>query len=183
MAKLSKIQIANNYANALLEAALAENTLPDVWKDCQKLQSYNEGLLQLNILNNPVFKSEEKKNIITDIASSLQLSQTSQNFLELVASKRRFNELPAILEQFTHLYHKNQEILEVEVESVQKLSAEQNKKLKNGLEKLLNQKIILNYNINPKIIGGLKISYNSVCIDDSIAAKLKTLEQVMKGNK
>ena len=183
MAKLSKIQVANNYANALLEAALAEKTLPKVWKDCQKLQDANNSLLQLNILNNPVFKSEEKKNIISDIASSLQLSETFKNFLELVAAKRRFNDLPAMLEQFAHLYYQNQGILEVEVESVQKLSAEQGKKLKGGLEKLLNQKIILNYNINPKIIGGLKISYNSVCIDDSIAAKLKTLEQVMKGNK
>ena len=56
------------------------------------------------------------------------------------------------------------------------------KKAITGLEKLLKQKIIINYSINPTILGGLIIEYGSTRIDDSLKGKLSRLEQVMKGS-
>ena len=50
------------------------------------------------------------------------------------------------------------------------------------MKKHLQQEIIINYNINPNILGGLIIEYGSTRIDDSLKGKLSRLEQVMKGN-
>ena len=87
-----------------------------------------------------------------------------------------------ILDCFKHLDLQKRGILEVSAESVQELSDKQKQKLEKGLEKALNTPIIVNYKINPAILGGLSIQYNSVKVDDSVAGKLQRLEQIMKGN-
>ena len=182
MAKISGLQITENYANALFKAAEQENMLDAVRSDCKNLAELIAQTPQLNILNSPEFKLSEKKNLIAEIAKVLKLAQPTVNFLELLAEKRRFNNLGQILEYFKHLDLKKQGILEIEAESVQELSDKQKQKLENGLEKVFNQPIIVNYKINPAILGGLSIQYNSVKVDDSVAGKLQRLEQIMKGN-
>ena len=94
----------------------------------------------------------------------------------------RFDNIKAVFEQFYKLYYQKQGILEVSVQSVQPLNDKQHDKLLKGLEKLLKQKIIINYDINPDILGGLIVEFGTHRVDDSIKGKLNHLEQVMKGN-
>ena len=182
MAKVSKLQITENYANALFKAAEAENLLDAMRADCQNIEASLLQTPQLKIFNSPEVKLSEKKNLLAQIAKVLKLSNPTVNFLELLAKKRRFNLLSDILQYVRHLDLKKQGILEINAESVQELSDKQKQKLEKGLEKVLNTSIIVNYKINPAILGGLSIQYNSIKVDDSVAGKLQRLEQIMKGN-
>lgn len=182
MAKVSKLQITENYANALFKAAEAENLLDAMRADCQNIEASLLQTPQLKIFNSPEVKLSEKKNLLAQIAKVLKLSQPTVNFLELLTEKRRFNLLSDILQYVRHLDLKKQGILEINAESVQELSDKQKQKLEKGLEKALNTPIIVNYKINPAILGGLSIQYNSIKVDDSVAGKLQRLEQIMKGN-
>lgn len=182
MAKVSKLQITENYANALFKAAEAENLLDAMRADCQNIEASLLQTPQLKIFNSPEVKLSEKKNLLAQIAKVLKLSNPTVNFLELLAEKRRFNLLNDILQYVRHLDLKKQGILEINAESVQELSDKQKQKLEKGLEKALNTPIIVNYKINPAILGGLSIQYNSIKVDDSVAGKLQRLEQIMKGN-
>lgn len=182
MAKVSKLQITENYANALFKAAEAENLLDAMRADCQNIEASLLQTPQLKIFNSPEVKLSEKKNLLAQIAKVLKLSNPTVNFLELLTEKRRFNLLSDILQYVRHLDLKKQGILEINAESVQELSDKQKQKLEKGLEKALNTPIIVNYKINPAILGGLSIQYNSIKVDDSVAGKLQRLEQIMKGN-
>ena len=180
MKKASKITIAKNYAQALFEAAADKNLLKETFQDCQKLAE-NLNISELKVLNNPAWRTQDKKDVVQKIAKALGLSQPVSNFLELMAQNHRLNNLKNTLEQFKHIYYKENNICEINVESVQKLTSEQKKKLQQMLEKKLQQKIVINYNINPEILGGLVVQYGSVRIDDSLSGKLNRLEQIMKG--
>ena len=79
------------------------------------------------------------------------------------------------------MYHVKHNIIEVSVESVKSLSSAQEKKLLTTLEKKLNKKVVVNHVLNPELLGGLRIQYNSNMIDDSIMGKLNRLEIMMKG--
>ena len=70
---------------------------------------------------------------------------------------------------------------EVEVETVKQLSATQNKKLQQNLEKMLDKKVVVTYKITPELIGGLRIKFGSEMIDNSLVSKLNRLEIEMKG--
>lgn len=182
MKKISKIQVAANYAQALYAAAEQDNIPDRVRRDCETLAASLVAAPELKALDNPVWKTSRKKELAAQIAGILNLSRPVKEFLELVAENNRFGIINAILKEFFRISNQKQGILEVAVESARELKPEQDKKLKNGLEKLLNQKIIINYKINPEILGGLIIQYNSTRIDDSLLGKLNRLEQVMKGN-
>lgn len=180
MKKVSKIAIAKNYAQALFDAAADKNLLKETFQDCKKLAE-NFNVSELKALNNPAWQTQDKNEVMKQIAKTLELSQPSANFLTLLAQNRRLDVLKAALEQFKHIYYKENGVCEINVESVQKLTSEQEKRLQQNLEKILEQKIVVNYNINPDILGGLVVQYGSVRIDDSLSGKLNRLEQIMKG--
>lgn len=46
---------------------------------------------------------------------------------------------------------------------------------------MLSQKVVVNYEICPEILGGLIVKFGSSMIDDSIRGKLNRLEIMMKG--
>lgn len=182
MKKTNKTQLTQNYAQALYNASLGDKALESVVKDCENISQALINISEFKILNNPQLKTLQKIQIAKEIAQKLNVCKTSENFLITVAENNRFQEINEILNKFIRLYHKSQNILEISVQSVQPLTSAQQKKLLTGLEKLLKQKIIINYSITPNILGGLVIEYGSTRIDDSLKGKLSRLEQIMKGN-
>lgn len=182
MKKLSKIQVAQNYAKALYEAAEIDKTLEKVFNDGKLICDTFDSVDEIYILNNPEIKFNQKSQIISAIAKRLEISKTSENLLLTLVENNRFDNIKAVFEQFYKLYYQKQGILEVSVQSVQPLNDKQHDKLLKGLEKLLKQKIIINYAINPDILGGLIVEFGTHRVDDSIKGKLNHLEQVMKGN-
>lgn len=182
MKKTSKTQIAQNYATALYDAAVSDNVLETVFNNCQDIEKTLNNVEHLDILNNPELRFNQKKEILSAIADKLKISKTVENFLITLAENNRFGDLNAIFSRFYQIYYKKQEMMEVLVQSVQPLNAEQQEKLSKNLEKKLKQKLVINYKINPDILGGLVVEIGSNIIDDSIKGKLNRLEQVMKGN-
>ena len=83
--------------------------------------------------------------------------------------------------RYQKIYYKDQGIIEVDVETVKDLSSSQDKKLKTVLSKLFAGDVVVNYKINPSIIGGLRVKSGSKMFDDSLATKLNYLENLMKG--
>ena len=98
-----------------------------------------------------------------------------------MAANGRFGELLPILEEFQHVWYRKNGYVEVSVQSAQALSNAQEKSLTANLEKMLSQKVVVNYEICPEILGGLIVKFGSSMIDDSIRGKLNRLEIMMKG--
>ena len=46
---------------------------------------------------------------------------------------------------------------------------------------MLGKQVVINYELNPKILGGLRVQCGSKMFDNSLASKLNYLENVMKG--
>ena len=182
MKKVSKNQIAQNYAKALYDASVADNALDEVFNNCKIFCDMFDEVKELYILNNPELTTSQKQEIVSNIAKQLKISPTFENFLVVLSQNNRFSEFKNIATSFYKIYYKHHSVIEVMVQSVQPLTSKQQEKLVIGLEKVLKQKIIINYSINPDVLGGLIVEFGSKCVDDSIKGKLKCLEQVMKGN-
>ena len=182
MKKTSKNQMAQHYAKALYDASVADGTLSDVLDNCKVFCDIFDNVKEFYILNNPELKKSQKQEVISDVSKQLGFSQTFENFLVVLSQNNRFAEFKNVANSFCKLYYKKHSMVEVMVQSVQPLNAKQQERLVLGLEKVLKHKIIINYSINPDILGGLVIEFGSKCIDDSIKGKLNRLEQVMKGN-
>lgn len=134
-------------------------------------------------LNNPLWSFYAKENIIEAFSKKLKFCPTMVNTLKLLAQNRQLDNLLPILNQFIADYQEKHQIAEIRVETAITLSPEQDKKLKEKLAKIFNKKIVINYQINPQILGGLVIQCGTLLIDSSVRNKLNRIEQLMKGTK
>ena len=87
------------------------------------------------------------------------------------------------MQKFSDVYYRKNNILQVVVQSAVKLTSKQESNLVSALEKHFNNKVVVNYKINPEILGGLVIECDSKMIDDSIKGKLDRIKTLMKGAK
>ena len=181
MQKVSKYKTASAYAIAWLEASIDKGVADKVFDEVLVLRdAVKENMGLWTILSAPVDDNNEKLKIITDLAKKSKLSDISCESLKLITENNRLNILKIILDEFVHSYYQNKGIVEINVETAVDLSAKQDKKLKDALEKKLNSPVVINYQINNEILGGLKISYNSFLFDDSLIEKLNRIERLLK---
>ena len=95
---------------------------------------------------------------------------------------KKTNELKQIIQQFINIYNIKHNIAEIDVSSVVELSKIQKQNLLEKLKKIFNKDMIINYYINPEILGGIIIKYDDIIIDASVQNKLKKLHGILKGN-
>lgn len=183
MKKVSYLKTAITFADALYDGAAECCDLQTVYDRALYLRNLSpQNFTELNKLNNPLIKSEEKLQLLSLVAEKLKLNEPMANMLKIMAQKNKLNLLLPTIEQFIELYQSRHNIAEVVVTTVQALSASQEQLLKQKLTKIFQKEIVLRYIINPQIIGGLVLQYGSNLIDVSIKHKLDALEKLMKGN-
>jgi len=179
---LIKDKIANKYAKALFDTSLEKNDIENVDKNLQDLsQMLNDSNELKQITINPLLAKSEKFNCLTEIATRAKYCSTTTNFLKTLVTNNRLFALPNIIEEFETLRIKQSNKVLVSVSSAKILSDKQNKELVNNLEKSLNKEVLIDYKIDPNILGGLSIKLDTYMLDDSLKNKLKHLELAMKG--
>lgn len=182
MKKISKEKVARIYSTALYEAAVAGAQLDEVRKDIEFLSGLCKQDKELmKKVSSPLINVAEQKEIWHQVAGKLKFNDETLRFLDVLADEGRIGYLSAIAEDFVHLYYENNNIAEVRVETVKKLSADQDKKLRDILKNKLDKDVVIEYVINPAILGGLRIQNGSKMFDGSLYNKLNCLENLMKG--
>lgn len=184
MKTVSKLKTAIMYAEAMYDGALKAGDLEAMYADAKRLASMSsEAKEQMLTLNNPLVSSDDKIKVIEALVAKIGLCRSMLNTLKILAQNSKLDALPLVCSQFADLYQERHNIAEVEVTTAAALNATQDTKLKEKLQAIFKKEILINYVINPQIIGGLVIRYGTNFIDNSIAHKLNALEQLMKGTK
>ena len=120
---------------------------------------------------------------MTAFADQKGFSKPLKNTIQTIIENGRASLLAQTAKRFIDVYYKKKNISQVSVQTVIKMSDTQQKRLENSLEKHLGKKVVVNYKINPEILGGLLIECDSKLIDDSIKGKLDRIKLMMTGTK
>ena len=180
--KVSKTKVAHVYATALYEAAVESKSVEKVKNDVAELRKILDGNGDFGAyLENPLWSQKDKNDVLQKTAKLLKLSGDTLSCLNVVVENGRISDLAMILDDFEKIYNKKNNVVKVDVETVKKISKLQNDKLKKVMEKILGKQVVLNYIINDKILGGLRIQCGSKMYDNSLINKLNYLENIMKG--
>ncbi|MCM1324286.1 MAG: ATP synthase F1 subunit delta [Acetobacter sp.] len=184
MQKVSNFKTAAAYAEAWFDAAKDMKTEDTVFEEVRALREGIGDVIALwNSMAAPIEAENDQIDVITALAKKIKLSQVSEETLKLVAKNNRLRIIPLILNEFIRLYYQHKGIVEVFAESAIALNEEQNNKLKKILENKLNAPVVIDYHVNPEVLGGLSIRFASYLIDDTVRSKLLKLEQLLaKGN-
>lgn len=96
-----------------------------------------------------------------------------KNFYTLLVRNNDLKLINKIIEKIEEIDKEERGVVEVEISSVKKLEEEVIEKLR----KLIGKKAEIKEEIDPSLIGGLKIQIGDLLIDGSIKAKLNKLRR------
>jgi F-type H+-transporting ATPase subunit delta len=126
---------------------------------------------------NPTISAEKKAEALKAAFANKGVSEEVVNTLILLAEKNRSE----IFEQVVQAY---QDLLDVEdgvtrgvVRSAQPLSADAQKALETKINGVLKKKIVLTFEQDPKLLGGVVANVGGWTFDDSIDTHLKKLNE------
>jgi F-type H+-transporting ATPase subunit delta len=160
-------------ANENSELETVENNVNEL------LTIYSTSKELKNFIKNPTQSQSTQLEILNRISKQMNLTKIIQNFLSVLVIKRRIFFIKKIFLNFLSLASKRRGELKATLVSSKKLTSEELESLNKDLSKTMGAPIVLDYEVDEKLIGGLKMQVGSLMIDTSIKNKLKKYEKMM----
>jgi len=169
-------KIASPYARALFDFSVEKNIMHQITADFQNLEIFLDKNNELtNYLNNPIVRSQAKREILTKTLKS-QVNTETFKFLMVLVDKKRINLLKPIITNYLELVYETASIKTIEVSTAFPFTYLQKNTLVKKLKELTNaREIRLVITVDPSLIGGFLIQTNSKVIDFTIKNQLQKL--------
>lgn len=168
--------VAHRYASALLELALPTGELDRIAKDLVRFGEVVKDPNANRALVTPLFSAEERENVLSALLPRLGMHPLAVNFLKLLAEKRRFGDVVAILDAFAKLADEASGRVRVEVSTAEPMTPQIEAELRSTLERGLGRKVLLTTKVDPTLIGGMVARVGSKVYDSSLRTRLETLK-------
>jgi F-type H+-transporting ATPase subunit delta len=173
---------AKRYAAAVFDLALDSGEVDAVDAGLMTLAKLIEGDANLTrALKSPLYKSEEKANVLATLGEKLNLPELARRFIGVVALNRRAGDIPQIARAFADKAAKHRGSSRVVARVARAISKEQTLQLESAVSKSLGRSVTVDVEIDPALIGGLQLKLGSRLVDASVRTKLNTLTNLMKG--
>lgn len=174
--------LAGRYATALYELADEAKALDTVATDLKTLKSLiSESADLRRLISSPLIPRDQQAKAALALVEKAGLSDISRRFVGTVARNRRLASLASIIDGFTALLAAHRGEVTAEVTSARKLSQPQADAVSEALRTAVGKKVSVQLNVDPQLLGGLKVKVGSRLIDASLASKLQRLQLAMKG--
>lgn len=177
--------IARRYAKALFAIGVEKggNELPAYGKDLAALAEACKASPEIvKVFRSPIFGAADKKAVVDKLLDKIGVGQMVRNFCLLLADKDRLGFLPAIQAVFAELLDAHQGVLRGNLVTAVKLPKAKQEAIKQQLESQAKAKLVLGYEVNPEILGGVVLKVGDKVLDASLRAQLSMLkEQIIRG--
>jgi F-type H+-transporting ATPase subunit delta len=172
--------VARRYAQALLELGTETGQLEALVEEISAVSGSYESSAELReALENPLFPHAVKKNILTELAQTIGLGQTTRNALFLLNDRRRMRALPAIAKLMREMSDKRKGLVRAEVVTATPLSEAYYARLQQQLEKLTGKKVVLDKREDPTILAGVITRIGDTLYDGSLRARLHEIKHAL----
>jgi len=171
MAELATI--ARPYADALFKASLADLNAAAVWVEELKEIASNAQLLQFAA--NPNVRDDQVFDLISGVAKTT-LPERARNFLRTVIANGRLSALPEIAAQFRAFKNAQSGSSDAVVYSAFDIDSAALTDLKATLEKRFGRQLNVSVELQPELIGGIRVVVGDEVLDSSVKARLEQMK-------
>ncbi|MDO9277551.1 MAG: F0F1 ATP synthase subunit delta [Polaromonas sp.] len=171
MAELATI--ARPYAEALYKASGTELAATAVWLDELAVIAVDDQLLQF--ADSPKVTVAQTFDVIAGVAKTA-LPEKAKNFLRTVLDNGRLSVLPEIASQFRALKNAQTGSSDAVVYSAFALDAAALAELAVTLEKRFGRKLNVLLEVEPALIGGVRVVVGDEVLDTSVKARLEQMK-------
>lgn len=171
-------EVSKRYAKALFAAAKENNSQAALGAELEQVaKSMTSDSAINNFFLNPTVSTEQKLSVLKKTFEIQKSSPALLNAMVLLAEKSRLGVLPEIVIAYRDLLDIESGVTRGTVKSATPLSDEAKKQLEDKITKVLNKKLVLTYEQDPSILGGIVASVGGWTFDDSVNTHLKKLNE------
>ena len=171
MAELATI--ARPYAEALFQSAGVEAASASAWLDELAAVAANEQLRRF--ADSPQATPEQVLGVIVGVVKT-KLPAMAENFLRTVIDNGRLSALPEIAQQFRELKNAKLGAFDAIVYSAFEMDSAALADLSTVLEKRFARKLNLQVQLQPELIGGIRVVVGDEVLDASVQARLQQMK-------
>jgi F-type H+-transporting ATPase subunit delta len=172
--------ISVRYARALLNSATDQKQEDQVYQDMMTLaRSYLEVPALRQTIDNPML-AKEKKQTLLETACGAGRSQLTSAFIALVLKEGREAMVQFMANSYVTLYRKQKNVIRGKLTTAARVSAETEQKMRRMVESKTNGTVEFETEVNPDIIGGFILEYDTFRMDASVKSKLNSILQTLK---
>jgi len=177
MAELSTI--ARPYADALFETARASGEGLERWlavvEELAALMSHPQ---VAQVVADPKLGDAQVVDLLASLVKQ-PLPANGTNFLKLLVANQRLAVLPEVAVQFRQLKNEAEGVADCLIESAFPLSDGQVSDLLAALSKRFGTRLRPSVQVNPALIGGVRIAVGDQVLDSSVRARLNQMQTAL----
>lgn len=171
-------QVEKAYAQGLFDLAQEEQLTDELLEQLTVLEQ-SVGEEYLSLLSTPALPKEERCGLL-DQAFRGNVHIYVLNFMKLLTEKGYIRHFPGCCRAFRQLYNEDRGILPVRVVSAVTLTQAQTEKLKETLEKRTGKTVCLQCSVDPRVLGGIRLSYDGMRIDGTVETRLDAVRKLLQ---
>ncbi len=170
---------ASTYAEALFGAARERDELEPVLEDVTEFDAALDESEELRLFfYGGQIPEREKRRAIDALTENMKLS--TRNFLKVLVDNGREGIFEDVVRRYEDLVKEHLRRVEVEVTTAVELSEDEEGRLRERLEKVLEgREVLLETKVNPDLIGGAVFRFGGQMMDGSIRGRLESLREGM----
>ena len=172
--------ISVRYARALLKSATDAKIEDAVYTEMQQLAKSYVEVPQLRFtIDNPML-SKDKKEALLLTAVGKKPSALTKAFIQLVLKEDREGVMQFIANSYVTLYRKQKNVIRGKLTTAARVSAQTEQKMREMVESKTNGTVEFETEVNPDIIGGFILEYDSYRMDASVKSQLNSILNTLK---
>lgn len=164
---------AKRYARAVFELAGSDRDVAAWSKRLAQLQALLADDTVAAVLTNPTIPSESRMEAV----SSGALDPGATNLVKLLIESGRVHEIGAIADEFERLADDAAGRVRATVTAAVELDSRDRDRVADRLSHQLGKTVSIKVEVDPRILGGLKVQYGDRLIDASVATRLQQLRR------
>ena len=166
--------ISVRYARALLKAGIETKESDKVYADMQMLAECYSSTPALRVaVDNPMLSKVQKEELL--IVATGGACALTKRFVHLVLSEGRENIMQFIANSFITLFRKHNNLISAKLTTATALDSNTTAKFRQLVEGRTNGKVEFSTKVDPNIIGGFVLEYDTYRMDASVKRQLNAI--------
>ena len=172
--------ISVRYARALLKSATEAKIETEVYQEMQTLaKTYAEVPQLRQTIDNPMLSKDKKQELLLTAVGN-KPSALVKAFIGLVLKEDRENVMQFIANSYVTLYRQQKNVIRGRLITAAAVSPATEQKMRKMVESKTNGTVEFETEVNPDIIGGFILEYDTYRMDASVKAKLNNILNTLK---
>ena len=167
--------ISVRYARALLKSATDAKIEADVYKEMQTMaKTYTEVPQLRQTIDNPMLSKDTKQQLLLTAVGERPCELTKA-FISLVLKEDRENVMQFIANSYVTLYRQQKNVIRGRLITAAAVSPATEQKMRSLVESKTQGTVEFETEVDPDIIGGFILEYDTFRMDASVKSKLNTI--------